>query len=136
VADRVGSPTWCRALARATGALLEAAGAFDRRRAGSTPRSASGSALANAFRDAGGLYHLAGSGKATQWEWAEAILRLDPRRSEQVVEELLQASSDEFPLPASRPAFSALDCSRIERAFGIRLAAWADDLERALRTTP
>jgi dTDP-4-dehydrorhamnose reductase len=124
VADRTGSPTWCRSLAEATVAVLRAAAA-----PGTRP---GGSALAAALGAAGGVYHLAGSGAATQWEWAEAALRLDPRRSEQVVEELLPASTDEFPAPAARPRFSALDCGRIERAFGVRLLPWAENLRRAL----
>jgi dTDP-4-dehydrorhamnose reductase len=117
VADRTGNPTWCRALAEATAELLKAG----------SPEPA------GFFGSRGGTYHLAGTGSATQWEWADAILRLDPRRSEQVLEELLPAASADFPAPAARPPFSALDCSRIQREFGVRLAPWRDDLERALR---
>ena len=117
VADRSGSPTWCRALAEATAELLHAA-----------PRPW------DAFRERGGTYHLAGAGAASQREWAEAILALDPRRAEQMVREVLPATTAEFPLPAVRPRFSALDCGRIRETFGVELRPWREDLARALGT--
>jgi dTDP-4-dehydrorhamnose reductase len=117
VADRTASPTWCRAAAGATVALLRRAG----------PR------LHDSILERRGVYHLAGAGAATQFEWAEAVLRLDPRREEHVVTRLLPAVSDDFPTPARRPPYSALDCSRLERTFGVRLRPWIEDLESALR---
>jgi dTDP-4-dehydrorhamnose reductase len=117
VEDRSGSPTWCRALAEATAELLHAAAP----------------APWDVLRERGGTYHLAGAGAASQREWAEAILALDPRRAEQVVEEVLAATAAEFPLPAVRPRFSALDCGRIREMFGVELRPWREDLASALR---
>ena len=50
-----------------------------------------------------GIRHIAGSGAATRREWAEAVLAAAGRTV--VVE---GATSDEFPTPAQRPAFSVL----------------------------
>ncbi len=50
-----------------------------------------------------GLRHIAGSGAATRREWAEAVLAAAGR--DVTVE---GATSDEFPTPAERPAYSAL----------------------------
>ncbi len=50
-----------------------------------------------------GIFHIAGSGAATRREWAEAVLAAAGRST--IVE---GATSDEFPTPARRPAYSAL----------------------------
>ena len=50
-----------------------------------------------------GIRHIAGSGAATRREWAEAVLAAAGRST--VVE---GATSDEFPTPAQRPAYSVL----------------------------
>jgi len=56
-----------------------------------------------------GVHHIAGSGAATRREWAEAVLAEAGRTT--VVE---GATSDEFPTPAERPAYSALGSERAE----------------------
>jgi dTDP-4-dehydrorhamnose reductase len=79
-----------------------------------------------------GIYHLAGSGYTSRYEWAKRVLALDPRKDEQTVEAVEPASSADFPTPARRPLFSALDCSRFEEAFGLRLPPWEETLRLAL----
>ena len=56
-----------------------------------------------------GIHHIAGSGAATRREWAEAVLAAAGRTT--VVE---GATSDEFPTPAERPAYSALGSERAD----------------------
>jgi len=116
VTDQISSPTWCRMLAEATGQLL----AMDLED------------VRTWFEDRRGTYHLSCSGFATRLEWAEAILELDPQPEEHVVREVEPALSSEFPSAAQRPLFSALDCQRFEKTFGLRLPDWRKALELAM----
>jgi dTDP-4-dehydrorhamnose reductase len=116
VTDQTANPTWARMLAEATAQLLAQAGADP----------------VGWLRERRGLYHLAGDGHASRFEWARAVLALDPRREEQVVETLLPARTADFPTPAQRPLFSALDCSRFTAVFGLRLPRWEDALRLAM----
>jgi dTDP-4-dehydrorhamnose reductase len=112
VTDQVGNPTWSRMLAEITCQLL--AGGLDELRA------------------RGGLYHLAGSGFTNRYDWANAILELDPLKKDQITKELLPALTTDFPTAAPRPLFSALDCSRFTATFGLRLPDWKTALRLAL----
>jgi len=115
-ADQVGSPTWARPLAQATAGILARA-------------AAEGTEW---LEQRAGTYHLACRGAVNRYEWARSILSLDPAKSEQVVQDLQPAASAEFPAPAKRPAFSALDSSRFARAFGVQLPEWQVALRLAL----
>ncbi len=80
-------------------------------------------------RDASGLLHLANRGIASWWELARAAL--DESGFAEV--EIERIATDELSLPAPRPRFSALDCSRA-RDLGIRLRIWRDALIAYLRS--
>ncbi len=66
-----------------------------------------------------GTYHAVGRGECTRYEWAGEILRLagKPRR-------LVPATTEEFPRPARRPAYSALGCEKLTRDTGFRFCPW------------
>jgi dTDP-4-dehydrorhamnose reductase len=116
VDDQIGDPTWARMLAEATNLLL----------------SQNSINLYETIRERRGVYHLAGHGYTSRYEWAKQILINDPEPSEQVVKTLQPARSEEFSTPAVRPLFSALDCTRFERTFGLRLPSWEGALKLAL----
>ncbi|MBI5296996.1 MAG: dTDP-4-dehydrorhamnose reductase [Chloroflexi bacterium] len=116
VDDQVSNPTWARMLAEAT-ALLLAGGGED---------------MPAYIEEKCGIYHLAGWGYTSRFEWAKQILANDPRRTEQRVQAIQPARTDEFPTPATRPLFSALDCSRFEHNFGLRLPPWEEALQRCM----
>ncbi len=103
VDDQIGSPTWSRMLAEVTGQLTARYG-IDK----------------TWLLERQGLYHLAGAGAVSRYEWVKEILRLMGR--EDVV--VLPAKTIEFPTPAVRPLFSALDCSMFSARFGIGLPEW------------
>ncbi|KPL82851.1 hypothetical protein SE15_12455 [Thermanaerothrix daxensis] len=117
VDDQIGNPTWARMLAEVTANLLAShrhdpyAQLYEKR----------------------GLYHLAGKGWASRFEWAQAILASDPQREEQITRQLLPARTEEFPTPAQRPLFSALDCNRFEQKFGLCLPPWREALILAMQ---
>jgi dTDP-4-dehydrorhamnose reductase len=117
VADQIGNPTWARMLAEVTAQVLAAS---DRR------------SPASWINERKGIYHLAGDGCASRFEWAQAILRLDPRPEEQVTKELLAARTADFPSPAERPLYSALDCTHFKDTFGFSLPDWQTCLKMAL----
>lgn len=98
VGDQVGGPTWCRTIAETTTALL-------------------------ARRDAPrGLYHLAAGGETSWHGFASAIVAA--LSSATTVECI---TTEDYPLPARRPANSRLDCSRL-RELGIVLPSWQKQL--------
>lgn len=117
VSDQVSNPTWARALAEATAKIF----------------SAGGDDITGWTKERAGLYHLAGDGYASRFEWAREILRLDPRPEEHKVKELVPAKTVDFPTPSQRPLFSALECQKFEDAFGFRLPAWKDALLQTLQ---
>jgi dTDP-4-dehydrorhamnose reductase len=116
VEDQVASPTWSRMLAEFTVKLLTEAdlSVFDW------------------IQERSGVYHLAGQGEASRFEWAKAVLNFDPRKDEQIVRELLPAKSDEFPNPARRPVYSALNCDRFMDVFKLNPPQWKDSLQKAM----
>jgi dTDP-4-dehydrorhamnose reductase len=116
VDDQVSCPTWARMLAQSTSLLLA---------------QNQGNLYQNIYEQCG-IYHLAGNGYTSRYEWAKQILANDPQRAEQSVQAIEPARSTEFPTPAIRPLFSALDCTRFEKTFGLRLPPWDRTLELAM----
>jgi dTDP-4-dehydrorhamnose reductase len=116
VDDQVSNPTWARMLAEITCLLIP-------RHPGS---------LYDGIREQCGIYHLAGSGYTSRYEWAKQILAHDPNRSEQMVQAIEPGRTEEFPTPATRPLFSALDCTRFEKTFGLQLPPWSSTLKLAM----
>jgi dTDP-4-dehydrorhamnose reductase len=113
VDDQISNPTSARMLAEIT-ALVLARGR-------------------DHVNERAGLYHLAGDGFASRLEWTRLILELDPRRQEQKVREMLPAPTSDFPTPAKRPLFSALNCDRFSAVFGLRLPSWELALRLAMQ---
>jgi dTDP-4-dehydrorhamnose reductase len=116
VNDQISNPTWARALAEATVLLI----------------SKNKDNLYDVIHAGHGIYHLAGSGYTSRFEWAKQILASASDRTDLLVQSIEPVSSDEFPLPAARPLFSALDCSKFTRTFDIRLPDWEESLWAAM----
>ena len=116
VSDQVSSPTWARTLAEITSMVL----------------AQNKKDLYENIRERHGIYHVAGSGYTSRYEWAKQILAQDPEPSEQVLQTIEPALSQDFPTPAVRPLFSALDCTRFETTFGLQLPAWEQTLKLAM----
>lgn len=112
VADQVSNPTWSRALAEITAQLI----------------ARGGDNLTDWVKEHRGVYHLAGDGCASRWDWARAILQNQPLDHPV---EVVPAASSEFPSPANRPLYSALDCGLFTRTFHLQLPPW----EKALQLT-
>jgi dTDP-4-dehydrorhamnose reductase len=116
VADQVGSPTWARMLAEiSTQAVVKG---------GNDPLGW--------MQEKRGLYHLGGNGSASRFEWAQNIIKNDPKPEEQVLKCLEPSSTAEFPTPAARPMYSPLNCRKFEATFGLRLPNWEEALALAM----
>jgi dTDP-4-dehydrorhamnose reductase len=112
VADQIGRPTPAADLASA----IAAAGVR-------VLRSRSGSMF--------GTYHFAGAGVTSWHGFAEAIVAAQAGITGR--QPTVRAiTSDEYPTPARRPSYSVLDCTRIERAFGLGQRPWRAGLQEVI----
>lgn len=111
VADQTGAPTWAGTIADSTLALIK--------------RWQSGDP-AN-----WGTYHLTAQGKTSWFGFAQAIA--DALREQgKPCADLLPIPSSDYPTPATRPLNSCLDCSRLERDWGVRQVDWQVALRECL----
>ena len=111
VDDQISNPTWARTLAKLSTEILREG--------------------LPALKAKSGIYHLAGKGHVSRYGWAKEVLALDPAKDEQIVKEIRAAKSEDFPVPAQRPTFSALDCSLFEKTFHLTIPAWQESLAEA-----
>ena len=115
VDDQIGAPTWSRAIADATAHVLMR-GWPD---------------IAGYCADHRGVYHLSCEGSTSWWQFATSIVQAvygDQQRTIIVA----PITTKDFPTAARRPAYSVLDCQRLQQAFGIQLPPWQHALALAL----
>ena len=113
VGDQFGCPTWSRMIAEATALALK-------------------QVLAGADRSAfNGEYHLAAGGQANWHEFASRIIEWMPE-AERKCRAVERITTSEYPLPARRPAYSVLDCGKLQKTFGLRLPDWEASLRQVL----
>ncbi|QKF50807.1 dTDP-4-dehydrorhamnose reductase [Pseudomonas graminis] len=111
VADQIGAPTWAGTIAASTGALIE------RWRDGAL--------------GAWGVYHLTASGETSWFGFAEAIGQ-QLINSGKPCAALEPIASSAYPTPAARPLNSRLDCSLLQREWGVSQPDWHDALLECL----
>lgn len=113
VRDQFGCPTWSRMIAEATAQAL---------------KQAMSSADRSSFN---GAYHLAASGHTNWHGFASRIIGLMPE-TERKCREVEAILASEYPTPAKRPAYSVLNCGKLEKTFGLRLPDWETSLLHVL----
>ena len=118
VADQFGAPTWARDLAQSTATALSRwmEKDFD-------PKIC-------------GLYHLTAAGRTNWHEYAEEIVHLARKYDAALSSKSLNIraiTTQEYPVPAKRPANSVLANNKIRDAFGIVMPAWQDSLAECVR---
>ncbi len=104
VADQVGAPTWAGGLAEALWALAE-------------------------HPEAHGIFHWTDAGSCSWHEFALAIQEQGFKQgllSDRIPVEGI--STEDYPTPAARPAYSVLDCSRLEGLLGMQRQNWQTHL--------
>jgi dTDP-4-dehydrorhamnose reductase len=82
-----------------------------------------------------GVYHFAGAGEATWFEFAKAVVELAADRLSRSPK-VLPIRTVDYPTPAVRAADTRLDCTAVVREFGVELRPWrqalADTIDRLL----
>jgi dTDP-4-dehydrorhamnose reductase len=116
VTDQIGSPTFCRDLAGAVALILYGMRADP----------------VDAIRASRGIYHLAGDGQVSRFDFAQAIVELDPKKQEHKVKNLVPIGTADFPLPARRPLATPLYAGKARATWGVALPDWRGALARAL----
>ena len=108
IADQIGTPTWAATLAEGIWRLIEA--------------------------KAEGIYHCADNGVASWYDFAVAI------QEEALALGLLDKTipvkaitTEDYPTPAARPAYSVMDKTRTEQELGITLPHWRVSLRNMLK---
>ncbi len=109
VDDQIGSPTWVRLVADATQRALN----FEADKAEITI--------------ADGLYHIAAGG-VTSWHGFASAILASTQDSARRVENIRAISTREYPTPAKRPAYSVLNCAKVEAALRIKMPSWDSQL--------
>jgi dTDP-4-dehydrorhamnose reductase len=129
VRDQVGAPTSSREIAVATVKILA--------------QLASRGSYPSAFSEVNGIYHLTAGGETTWYDFACAILEeaacIPPEdawfaeathRRPILAKRIIPITTDQYPTPASRPAWSVLSNSRLLQTFGYRLPDWRTQLHK------
>lgn len=103
VFDQIGTPTYARDLARTILMVIEQ---------GVKP----------------GVYHYSNEGVCSWYDFTKAIHRIAGIRTCNVK----PIHTDEYPTPASRPAYSVLDKTKIKETLGITVPYWEESLEECI----
>jgi dTDP-4-dehydrorhamnose reductase len=113
VADQIGAPTWAGSIAAATGQLIER--------------------WQTAQTAAWGVYHFTARGETSWFGFTEAIATQLLAQGKRVAQ-LTAIATREYPTPAQRPLNSRLDCTRLERDWGVSLPDWHVGLLQCLNS--
>ncbi len=122
VADQHGSPTWSRDLAGMAADFIAMC-----------EGQAGGGDLHAAVGELGGLYHAAGSGYTTWFEFASEAVAMAKRREPGVsFAKLEPITTAQFPTAARRPANSRMSCARLEERLGWQMMDWQESLREVM----
>ncbi len=112
VGDQVGNPT--SALAIADGILQVAT-----------------NMVANGSPELRGIFHMTAQGEASWADFAEGIFAASAARGGPSAS-VRHIGTANYPTPATRPANSLLDCTRIAQAHGVTLPDWRTSLDEVM----
>ena len=108
VHDQIGSPTWTTDISAAILALVG--------------------------KGATGVFNYTSAGETNWHGFATAILEQAAILGFDIKTEIVEPiPTSEYPTPASRPAYSVLDTSKIENCLGLSIPQWRDSLNNMLK---
>jgi len=110
VNDQFGSPTYAADLAETIMQIISKAGTHD-------------SALTTH-----GIFHFSNEGVISWYDFAIAIKEITGSHCK-----VNPIPTSEYPTPAKRPAYSALDKTKIQQTFGVKLYDWKGSLSTCIR---
>jgi len=113
IADQVGTPTYTADLARAIFSLLEL------------------DASPVAPHNLSGIYHFSDEGQCSWYEFSLEIATHLARKGEiAAVKRILPIATEEYPLPAKRPAYSVFSKEKYKRVSGGSVPDWRESLAK------
>lgn len=77
-----------------------------------------------------GTFHYCNRGVVSWHQLAQRAIQSASRYEKFRVETIVPITTDEYPTPAPRPAYSALNCASFSDAFGLDTVDWKDSLDR------
>ncbi len=109
VSDQIGTPTFAGDLAKVVLDILQMTAADNK-------------------RFVTGIYHYSNEGVASWFDFTKAIFEYTPEITCQVS----PIDTSAYPTPATRPAYSVLNKTKIKTTFGVRIPYWRDSLKECL----
>ncbi|WP_291859869.1 dTDP-4-dehydrorhamnose reductase [Marinilabilia sp.] len=77
-----------------------------------------------------GVFHFSNEGVCSWFDFSKAIFY-----ESGISCKVVPVESDQFPTPASRPAYSVMDKTKIRNTYGIEIEHWQDSLRKCLKKT-
>jgi len=125
--DQIGSPTYTGDLAQAALNLLDLEIAVDREE---LPLPGTDCSAPVNHSSPYGIYHFSNDGVCSWHGFAEAIVAAARNAGEPIVmQTTTPIAAAEYPMPASRPAYSVLNTDKYHKATGAAIPGWQDSLE-------
>ena len=110
VGDQIGCPTYAQDIARS---IVEIAPQLN-------------------SREYNGIYHYCGDQPCSWYDFANAIFDQAMTNNPKIPSIVNSIETSAYPTPAKRPAFSVLDCSKIENDYGVHASNWHDGIEHVI----
>jgi dTDP-4-dehydrorhamnose reductase len=111
VGDQIGCPTYAQDIARS---IVEIAPQLNSRKDND-------------------IYHYCGDRPCSWYDFANAIFDQAMTNNLKIPSIVNSIETSAYPTPAKRPAFSVLDCSKIENEFGVLLSNWQEGIRQVIR---
>lgn len=79
-----------------------------------------------------GTYHYCGEGVTSWYGLAKEAIQMASSRIPLRMKTIAPIPTEQYPTPAKRPAYSALNCEKIRKHFGIRPRPWRESLRETV----
>jgi len=113
VDDQISNPTWARMLAGVTAQVI----------------SMHNPNFKEQIKQKTGIYQIGSRDYCSRYDWAVEIVKLMGLSSKVSIQ---RSKTVDFPTPAQRPLFSAMDCTKFTKTFSIQPPPWQHSLSFAM----